>query len=97
MNIDERLERLAERDEALSHTMELLLADGEKTAEKIRILATVADQNETRAQRNENRMVQMMDAIGSRDARAAQMKDAIASLARTVEQHQRRLDSPERQ
>jgi hypothetical protein len=87
MTIDERLEKLAVRHEALSHRAELLLADGEKTAEKIRILATVADQNETRAQRNENRMVKMMDAI-------PKMMDAIASLARTVEQHQRRLDNP---
>ncbi len=95
MSIDERLERLADRHEALSHTVELLVADGEKTAEKIRILATVADQNETRAQRNEGRMVKMMDAIGSLQERAAQMMDAIGSLARTVEQHQRRLDYPE--
>jgi hypothetical protein len=78
MNIDERLERLADRHEALSHTVELLLADGEKTAEKIRILATVADQNEGRA-------AQMMDAINSLEGPAGKMIGAIASLARTVE------------
>jgi chromosome segregation ATPase len=111
MNIDERLEKLTERHEALthsiellthdvselraadaaakerhealSHTAELLVADGKGTGQKIRALAIVAEQNEVRAQRNEARMAQMMD--------------AIASLARTVEQHQRRLDGPERQ
>ena len=67
-----------ERHEALSHTAELLLADGKETGQKIRTLAVVAEQNEVRAQRNETRMAQMMD--------------AIASLARAVQGHQHRLD-----
>jgi hypothetical protein len=58
MTIDERLERLADRHEALSHTVELLIADGEKTGERIRALAIIADQNEVRAAR-------MMEAITS--------------------------------
>jgi predicted house-cleaning noncanonical NTP pyrophosphatase (MazG superfamily) len=58
MTIDERLERLADRHEALSHTVELLAADGEKTGERIRALAIIADQNEVRAAR-------MMEAITS--------------------------------
>ena len=33
MTIDERLERLADRHEALSHTVELLIADAEKAGE----------------------------------------------------------------
>jgi archaellum component FlaC len=88
MNIDERLERLADRHEALSHTVELLTHDidslrdalrveGKETGEKIRALATIAEQNEVRAGRNENRMEQMMD--------------AIRSLAHTVEAHEHRI------
>ena len=71
MTIEERIERLTERHEALVESIELMRAENEKTAQNVRILATVADQNETRA---------------------AKMMEAIASLARTVEAHQRRLD-----
>jgi hypothetical protein len=67
MTIDERLERLADRQEALSRTVELLIADGKKTGERIRALAIIAGQNELTA---------------------AQMMEAITSLARTVEPHE---------
>ncbi len=69
MTIDERLERLADRQEALSRTVELLIADGKKTGERIRALAIIAGQNELTA---------------------AQMMEAITSLARTVEPHEHR-------
>jgi archaellum component FlaC len=82
VNIDERLERLTERHEALSNTVELLThdidalrdalrAEGKETGEKIRALALIAEQNEVRA---------------------SQMMEAITRLARTVEAHERRLD-----
>jgi len=81
MNIDERLERLADRHEALSNTVELLThdidalrAEGKETGEKIRVLAIVAEQNEVRA---------------------GQMMDAIRILARVVEAHEHRLDALE--
>jgi len=51
MTIDERLERLADRHEALSHTVELLIADAEKAGERIRALAIFAGQNELPAAR----------------------------------------------
>jgi len=70
MTIDERLERLTDRHEALSQTVELLAAEGKETGEKIRALAILAEQNEVRA---------------------AQMMDAIRSLARAVEAHEHRL------
>jgi len=84
MNIDERLERLADRHEALSNTVELLThdidalrdaqrAEGKEIGDKIRALAIVAEQNEGRATR-------MMDAINSLEARGGQMMDAINSL-----------------
>ena len=85
MTIDERLERLTDRHEALSNTVELLTheikslrdgidalrVEGKETGEKIRTLVIVAEQNEVRA---------------------GQMMDAITSLARTVEAHQHHLD-----
>jgi uncharacterized protein YigA (DUF484 family) len=81
MTIDERLERLTDRHEALSHTVELLThdidalrAEGKETGEKIRALAIVAEQNE---------------------ARAGQMMDAITRMARAVEAHEHRLTNLE--
>jgi len=71
MTIDERLDRLTQRHEALAQSIELMHAEGEQTAARIRGLAIIAEQNEVRA---------------------AQMMQAITSLARTVEAHQRRLD-----
>jgi hypothetical protein len=56
MTIDERLEALAERHEAMAQGVELLLASQRETDEKIRHLAIVAEQNEDRA-------AQMMEAI----------------------------------
>jgi prefoldin subunit 5 len=77
MNIDERLERLTDRHEALSQSLELLshdidalrAAQGE-TIETVRRLAVIADQNETRA---------------------GKMMDAIARLARVADIHENRL------
>jgi plasmid stabilization system protein ParE len=66
-----------ERLEALRQSVELLIADGKETGQKIRALAILAEQNEVRAGRNENRMVQMMD--------------AITSMARAVEAHEQRF------
>jgi len=91
MTIDERLERLADRHEALSNTVELLThdidalrAEGKEIGDKIRALAIVAEQNEGRAAkmmdaitRQEARAGQMMDAITRQEARAGQMMDAI--------------------
>jgi hypothetical protein len=71
MNIDERIERLTERHEALAQSLELMRAEGQQNTAHIRALATIAEQNEVRA---------------------VEMMQAIASLAGTVEAHQRRLD-----
>jgi len=49
MTIDERLERLTDRHEALTQSVELLVAEGKQTSEKIRHLAITAEQNEVRA------------------------------------------------
>ena len=92
MNIDERLERLTERhealaqsielltrdiseqraadaadaaaakerQEALSHTVELLVGEGQQTGERIRHLALIAEQNEVRA----GHMMETMNRLG---------------------------------
>jgi uncharacterized protein YigA (DUF484 family) len=95
MTIDERLERLADRHEALSNTVELLThdidalrAEGKETGEKIRALAVIAEQNEVRAG-------QMMGAITSLEANAAQMMDAITRLARVGDNHEDRINDIE--
>lgn len=49
MTIDERLERLTERHEALVESIELTRIENARTDEKIRHLAVIAEQNEVRA------------------------------------------------
>jgi methyl-accepting chemotaxis protein len=95
MDIDERLQRLADRHEALSNTVELLThdidalrAEGKETGDKIRTLAIIAEQNEVRAAR-------MIDAIASLEGRAGQMMDAIARLARVADIHEGRISDLE--
>jgi len=99
MTIDERLERLAERHEALSNTVELLThdidalrdaqrAEGKEIGDKIRALAIIAEQNEGRAAR-------MMEGIKSLEGRAGQMMDAITRLARIADIHENRISGLE--
>jgi len=93
MTIDERLERIAERHEALAHSMELFQHD---TGEKIRALAAIAEQNEVRAGK-------IMDAIASQQARMTRIettayrsfediRDSLQRLERIAIAHERRLD-----
>jgi hypothetical protein len=60
MNIDERLERLTERHEALTQSVELLVAEGKHTGEKILNIAIIAEQNEVRA----GQMMESMNRLG---------------------------------
>jgi chromosome segregation ATPase len=49
-----------ERHEALSHSVELLVAEGQQTGEKIRHLAIIAEENEVRA----GQMMENMSRLG---------------------------------
>jgi hypothetical protein len=93
MTIDERLERLTERHEALTQSLELFQHN---TGEKIRALATIAEQNEGRA-------AKMMEAITGQQARMARIeattyrnfediRDSLQRLERIAIAHERRLD-----
>jgi transcriptional regulator NrdR family protein len=93
MNIDERLERLTERHEAITQSLELFQHD---TGEKIRALAAIAEQNEARA-------AKILEAIATQQARAARMeatvyrsfediRDSLQRLERIAIAHERRLD-----
>jgi hypothetical protein len=93
MTIDERLERLAERHEALTQSLELFQHG---TGEKIRALAAIAEQNEVRA-------AKIMDAIASQQARMARIettayrsfediRDSLQRLERIAIAHERRLE-----
>lgn len=85
MDIDERLERLAERHEALSNTVELLVAEGKETGEKIRALAVLAEQNEVRAER-------MIDAITRQESRTERMEAAIYRNFEAIRDSLQRLE-----
>jgi hypothetical protein len=93
MTIDERLERIAERHEALAQSLELFQHD---TGEKIRALAAIAEQNEVRA-------AKIMEAVASHQARMARIeatsyrsfediRDSLQRLERIAIAHERRLD-----
>lgn len=101
MTIDERLERLADRHEALSHTVELLVAEGKETSQKIRALAILAEQNETRAEQNEVRAEQ--NEVRAERTRAATycsfeaIRDSLQRLERIATAHERRITDLETQ
>jgi len=93
MTIDERLERIAERHEALAQSLELFQHD---TGEKIRALAAIAEQNEVRAGK-------IMDVIASQQAPMARIeatayrsfediRDSLQRPERIAIAHERRLD-----
>ena len=93
MTIDERLERIAERHEALAQSLELFQHD---TGEKIRALATLAEQNEARA-------AKLMEAIASQQTHMTRIeattyrsfediRDSLQRLERIAIAHERRLD-----
>jgi metal-responsive CopG/Arc/MetJ family transcriptional regulator len=88
MTIDERLERLAERHEALAQTVELFIAENREAqrenAKKIAALAIIAEQNETRCQ-------EMVQSIRRLDVRTGQMMDAITRLASIAGAHEERI------
>jgi len=61
MTIDERLEALVVRHEALGQSVELLVASQRETDEKIRHLAIIAEENEVRVQKLTKRSIQAMN------------------------------------
>jgi hypothetical protein len=98
MTIDERLERLTDRHEALSQTLELLTHDidalrdalrteGKETGEKIRALAILAEQNEVRAERMQAATARSFEAI----------RDSLQRLERIATAHERRITGLETQ
>jgi chromosome segregation ATPase len=106
MTIDERLERLTERHEALAQSMELfqremaeLRAADAAAKERHEALShtaelLVADGKETGQKIRALAIVAEQNEVRAQrnEARMAPMMDAIASLARAVETHQQRLD-----
>jgi hypothetical protein len=102
MTIDERIEALARRHEALSQSVELLLASQRETDEKVRHLAIIAEQNEVRAQAIEDSVQRLADIAGQNEIRAGELTnraiqamDAIARLANIATNHEQRLEDLE--
>ena len=78
MNLDERLERLTERHEALTQSVELMVAENRQAAEN---LAAMAAENKQLAAENKQR-----------DRRLGEIMEGIASLLHVAEIHEQRLD-----
>jgi DNA anti-recombination protein RmuC len=81
MNFEERMERIAERHEALAHTVELLAADQRATGRTLRRAIALA----VREERNERRRRREMDTrlqqqITANAERSAQLEAAQARL-----------------
>jgi prefoldin subunit 5 len=104
MNIDERLERLTERHEALAQSMELfqremaeLRAADDAARERHEALSHTAELLIAEGGQTAQKIRTLAIVADQNEVRAAKMMEAIASLARTVEEHQRRLDNAENQ
>ena len=78
MTLDERLERLTERHEALTQSVELMVAQNRQAAEN---LAAMAAENKQLAAENKQR-----------DRRLGEIMEGIASLLHVAEIHEQRLD-----
>ena len=105
MTIDERLERLADRHEALTQSIELLTHDinemraadaaakerHEALSQSVELL--IADGKETGQRIRALAILAEQNEVraGRNDTRMAQMIDAITSMARAVEAHEHRI------
>ena len=59
MTVDERIEKLAERHEDLTQSVELLVADGKLVDERLRVLAAATSQMLTAVESHERRIVKL--------------------------------------
>ena len=82
MTIDERLEKLAERHEALTQTVELLTAD----------IREMAAENRKR----DELLGQILKENQKRDERLGQIMEGIARLLLVAEAHEDRINGHER-
>jgi transcription termination factor Rho len=80
MTIDERLERLTDRHEALTQSVEMHEKRFEEIGENIRGLAAIAEQNEVRAGEMQTAMTRMMDSITRLARIAGSHEEPIGSL-----------------
>jgi len=78
VNIDERLERLVERHEALSMNVELLEKQVQSIGAQVQALVTLSERHERRQ--------------GEMEKRHAEVMEAINTLGRIAGLHQDRLD-----
>src|ERR1035438_2394281 len=89
MTLDERLERLTERHEALTQSVELIVAENRQAAEYR------AAENKQMAAENKQ-MAAENKQIGAenkqRDRRLGEIMEGIASLLHVAEIHEQRLD-----
>jgi methyl-accepting chemotaxis protein len=95
MTIDERLERLTERHEALTQSVEMHEKRFEEIGEKIRTLAVIAEQNEVRAGEVPAGMTQTQAGMTQMQAAMTRMMDSITRLARVAGNHEERIGSLE--
>jgi uncharacterized protein Yka (UPF0111/DUF47 family) len=77
MTIDERIERLTDRHEALAQSVELLVAENRHTSEQIQ---RMAEENQKSAEENRRRDRQLGDIM-----------EGIARLLHVAEIHERRI------
>ncbi len=100
MTIDERLDRLTERHEALTQTVELIAGMQRQNEERLAVVRRDNEERLTAMQRhNEERFADMRrqteERFARNEERLGQLMDAMNRLIRVVEIHERRLDDLE--
>lgn len=88
MTIDERLEKLVDRHEALTHGVELLKLETEKHDRQIAKVAELIGEQARVARRQQSTMDDLMDAVGRLANITGEHRDRI-------DEHTERLDNLE--
>jgi len=81
MTIDERLDRLAERHEALTQSVEMILLAQQKSEERLDRIEVMQEKNQVMQEKNEILLAHMLESMDS--------------LARIVQVHPQRISNLE--
>jgi polyhydroxyalkanoate synthesis regulator phasin len=84
MTIDERLDKLTERHEALALSVEHLVAEGKLTDERLRVLAEASSKL---AQAS----LKQFELHGKVQTQFDQVRESLAALVRVAEAHEHRV------
>ena len=95
MNIDERIEKLTERHEALTHSVELMIVDNREGRERMEKLTerheALTERHEALAQSVELYIAETREWNSKAGALIVQVAESMNRLTRIVEGHEHRI------